>query len=79
MPATLERNIIAYRLMQDELEANHMEQWVVFYDGELEGTFEDFQDAANSAVTRFGRGPYLIKRVGQEELRLGSYVTYGLR
>jgi len=79
MPATLERNILAYRLMREKLEANHNNQWVVFYDGELAGTYADFQDAANSAVTRFGRGPYLIRQVGEEKLRLGSYLTYGLR
>ena len=76
MPATLDQNIKAYKLMRDELEANHMDQWVVFYDEELVGTFDDFQDAANSAVTRFGRGPYLIKLIGEPEWVMLPRITH---
>lgn len=79
MPATLDQNIEAYKLMRDELEANHMDQWVVFYDEELIGTFDEFQDAAVCAATRFGRGPYLIKLIGEPEWVMLPRIVHGVR
>lgn len=40
------------------------------------GTFLDSQDAAAEAVRRFGRGPYLIRRVGAPPLTLPPSVMY---
>jgi hypothetical protein len=36
----------------------------VFHGGQLVGSFDNLDNAAHEAVTRFGRGPYLIRRVG---------------
>ena len=60
----LEREIAAYEAMRDELERDHLYEWVVFHDEQLVGTYEDFQVAAAETVRRFGRGPYLIRQVG---------------
>ena len=60
----LDREIAAYNAMRDELERDHLYEWVVFHDERLIGAYEDFQDAAAEAVRRFGRGPYLIRQVG---------------
>ena len=60
--------IAAYDKMRDDLEANHLNEWVVIYKGELIGTYLDFQEAAADAVQRFGRGPYLIRQVGVERI-----------
>ena len=68
--ATLEENVAAYEEMRNELETNHMHHWVVIYDKELVGTFTDFQEAAHSAVTQFGPGPYHIKKVGEPPLQI---------
>lgn len=62
--ATLLDNIAAYDAQRARLETEHLGKWVLFYDRELVGTYDDFQDVANEAVTRFGRGPYLIRAVG---------------
>ena len=63
MPATLKENIAAYESMREQLEADYLGKWVVFYDEKLIGTYNDFQDAAQEAVDRFDEGPYLIREV----------------
>ena len=64
MPATLDENIVAYDTMRDCLETNHFGQWVIFYDEEFVGSYDEFEDAGYEAMKRFGRGPYLIRQVG---------------
>ena len=66
--ALIAEEIAAYEKMRDDLEANHLNQWVVIYKGDLIGTYLDFQEAAAEAVQRFGRGPYLIRQVGVERI-----------
>jgi hypothetical protein len=66
--ALIAEEIATYEKMRDDLEANHLNEWVVIYKGELIGTYLDFQEAAADAVQRFGRGPYLIRQVGVERI-----------
>ena len=56
----LSTQIAAYEEMRDVLETDHFGKWVVFYGGDLVDTYESFEEAAEDAVRRFGRGPYLI-------------------
>ena len=72
--STLSNQIAAYDAMRDVLETDHFGQWVVFHDGELVDTYESFQGAAEDAVRRFGRGPYLIRQVGAPPVRLPARV-----
>ena len=73
----LDIEIAAYEGMQSALESTHWGEWVVFHGGELRGTYGDFQEAANAAVTRFGRGPYLIQQVGApREIHLPASLLY---
>lgn len=72
----LDIEIAAYEGMQSDLEAAHWGEWVVFHGGELRGIYADFQVAANAAVTRFGRGPYLIQQVGApREIHLPASIS----
>ena len=64
MVATLDENIAAYQKMRDYLETEHFGKWVLFYDEEFVGSFDEFEDAAREAITRFGRGPYLMRQPG---------------
>lgn len=73
---TLREQIAAYDEMRDFLERYHYREWVVFHDGELVDTYDSFESAADDAVTRFGRGPYLIRQVGAPPVRLPSSVQY---
>jgi hypothetical protein len=66
----LEREIAAYEKVQTELEREHRFKWVVFHGDDLIGVFPDLQEAAEEAVSRFGRGPYLIRQVAAPALTL---------
>ncbi len=63
--AEIEIEIAAYERNRDSLERDHFGKWVVFHDEKFIGAFDDFEEAAQTAVARFGRGPYLIKQVGE--------------
>ena len=73
---TLSNQIAAYEKKRDALEADHFGNWVVFHGGELVDTYESFAEAAEDAVRRFGRGPYLIRQVGAPPVRLPASVLY---
>ncbi len=66
----LSNEIAAYEGMRDVLEVDHFGEWVVVHDKQLVGTYDDFQAAAEDAVRRFGRGPYLIRQVGASPVKL---------
>ncbi len=77
--AKLSEEIAAYERMQDVLEADHFGEWVVVHDGELIGTYANFEEAAVDAVRNFGRGPYLIRQVGEGPVTLPASLLFGLR
>ena len=64
MPATLDENIAAYDAMRDHLELEYFGKWVVFYDAEFVGSYDESEDAAYAAIERYDRGPYLLRQVG---------------
>ena len=74
--ATLKTEIAAYERMRDDLELEHFGEWVVVHDEKLAGTYESLEKAADDAVQRFGRGPYLIRQVGAPPLVLPASVKY---
>ena len=77
--AKLSEEIAAYEALRVELEADCFGEWVVFHDEQLIGTYSAFQAAADDAVRRFGRGPYLIRQVGAPPLTLPASVMYRLK
>ena len=72
----LSSEIAAYEEMRDILEVDHFGEWVVVHNKQLIGTYDDFQTAAEEAVRRFGRGPYLIRQVGASPMKLPASVLY---
>ena len=66
----LDEQIAVYESMRDDLEREHMGEWVVVHDEELAGTYVSDQEAAEEAIRRFGRGPYLIRQVGAGPITL---------
>ena len=71
--ATLEQNIAAYERLQDQLEAEHMGQWVVVDNEQLIDAFDDFQDAADLVIEKIGPG-CLLRQVGRPPARLPASV-----
>ena len=74
--AVLEREIARYESMRAELEKNHNGEWVLIHQEEMVGTYNSFEDAGRAAVRRFGRGPYLIRKVGAPPLTLPASVQF---
>jgi hypothetical protein len=60
----LAAEISAYEKMKADLQKNHTGKFVVIREGALVGTWDTLDAAAQDAVRRFGRGPYLIRQVG---------------
>ena len=60
----LDQEIKAYEKLLPTLKEHHNNKWVVFHGEEFVGAFDSLENAAEEAVRRFGRGPYLIRQVG---------------
>ena len=61
--APLDRNIRAFERSRVYLEDRHPGKWVLFHYAQLMGVFDTFDAADKVAVTRFGRGPHVIRQV----------------
>ena len=76
MVTGLKKEIAAYKKMRGDLETEHLGKWALVHDGKLIGTYESFEKAADVAVQRFGRGPYLIREIGAPPTTLPASVLY---
>ena len=74
--AALSKEIAAYDRMRSYLEMDYFGKWIVMHDEELIGSYESFEAAADQAVRRFGRGPYLIRQVGEGPITLPASALY---
>lgn len=72
----IDTEIAAYETMRADLELRHMGEWIVMREGKLVGTYASFENAASDAVSRFGRGPYLIRQIGAPPITLPASVMY---
>ena len=73
----LDSQIAFYEGMKPKLDSEYYGKWVVFYGEAFEGSYDDFEAAAEEAVKRFGEGPYLIRKVGARPIDLPISVLYG--
>ena len=74
--SSLTQDLAAYENMRSDLEADQFGEWVVVHNEEIVGFYDSFEDAAAEAVERFGRGPYLIRQVGEAPITLPASVSY---
>jgi hypothetical protein len=72
----LETDIAAFEQQKKSLEEHHKGKWVIFHEGNLVGVFDDFNAAASDAVSRFGRGPYLLRQVGAPAFTMPASLMY---
>lgn len=72
----LDAEIRAYDELKAELEKAYAGKFVVIKDGKLVGAWDTLDAAAQQAVVRFGRGPYLIRQVGAPRPTLPASVLY---
>ena len=68
----LAADIRAFEEAREELERKYFDKFALFFGGELQGTFPDFDSAARKAIALFGKGPYLIRQVGKNGLGAGT-------
>lgn len=64
----LAKDIAAFERMKAELLQHYDGKFVVFHDGQLQGSFDSFDSAAREAVKRFRDSPFLIRQVGVPEV-----------
>ena len=64
----LAKDIAAFERMKPELLQHYNGKFVVFHDGELEGSFDSFDSAARDALKRFHDSPFLIRQVGAPQV-----------
>ena len=74
--ADIKEELAAYEEKRAELESKYMGKWVLMYNRELIGVFDSIEAAADVAVQRFGRGPYLIRQVGSPPVTLPASFMY---
>jgi hypothetical protein len=59
--AHINYDIAVHNSMRRELETKHTGKWVLLYGRKLVSIFDSFEETAEGAVRRFGRGPYRIR------------------
>ena len=74
--ANLTDEINAYEAARSDLESKYLGRWVLMHERKLIDTYDCFENAADQAVRRFGRGPYLIRQVGAQSVTLPVSVLY---
>lgn len=74
--AELSEEIAAYEAVKADLEAKALGKWALVHEKKLVDVFESFEKAAETAVVRFGRGPYLIRQIGAPPIALPASVLY---
>ncbi len=74
--STLTEEISAYEGMRDTLETDHFGKWALVHDGELVDVFDEFENAADEATRKFGKGPYLIRKIGEGPMTLPASVLH---
>ncbi len=72
----LSEEIAAYEEMRSTLEADYSGKWVVIHKRKLIGIHDNFGAAADEAVQKFGRGPYLIRQVNAPPATLPASLLY---
>lgn len=60
---SLDFDIKSFTEQRKDLLRSCLDKFVIFYNGKLQGAYDSFDAAAESAVQRFGQGPYLIRQV----------------
>lgn len=64
----LAKDIAAFERMKAELREHYNGKFVVFHDGQFQGSFDSFDSAARDAVKQFRGTPFLIRQVGAPEV-----------
>jgi len=65
--AVLEKEIQAFESQKQDLFSHYLNKFVVFYENELVGHYDTLDAAAQFAISKYGKGPFLIRQVKEEQ------------
>jgi hypothetical protein len=63
----LEAELEAFASMKDELLSVHRGKFALIRGGEFLGAFDTAENAYAEGVSRFGREPFLVKRIAEQD------------
>ena len=68
----LQRNLKAFRKVEDDLKGEHTGRTVLLHDGEVIAICDDSGDAYEIGVEKYGLGNFSLETVGKRPISLGS-------
>ena len=74
---TLEQEIDAYEGMRADLEEKYFDKWIIVRNSKVAGAFDSSEECIQFAVENFGRGPYLVRQVGEPPVTLPASALLG--
>jgi hypothetical protein len=75
----LETELAVYARMKEKLLTSHEGKFVVIHGEDFIGAFDSAENAYSAGVVRFGRDPFLVKKVtAQEEVYRNQALSLGL-
>ncbi len=74
MPKTneLKKELEYFETHRDEFLRKHKGQYLLIHDANLEGHFNTLEDAITEGVRKFGAGPFLARRAGENAPKLSN-------
>ncbi|MGI9256286.1 MAG: hypothetical protein ACR2PY_05075 [Salinispira sp.] len=69
------KNVDAYKKAEDNLIQDHYGKYAVFSNGNLEGIYNDLDDAYKIGLQLYGDGKFTIRQIGQKPINLGFMST----
>jgi len=78
VPKVLERELATLEKERNRLKREHAGKFVLIHGGEVIGTYDDFDKAADEGIRLFGREPFLIRQVGAKPVEIPAALVYGL-
>jgi hypothetical protein len=60
----LAADIAAFETIRQQLEREHLDEFAVFFQGQLLGLYPDFDSAGRAALAKSKTGPFLIQQIG---------------
>ena len=63
----LEKELETFAAMKDQLVANHLGKYALIHGSDFLGAFDTPENAYQEGVTKFGRDPFLVKLIGEQE------------
>jgi hypothetical protein len=76
---TLEKELALYAQIKADLLKNHAGKFVLIKDEDFIGAYDSAENAYGEGVKRFGRGPFLVKKVTeQDEVYRNQALSLGL-